>query len=128
MLNWPALPLNSWRDTCDTLHLWTQIVGKIRMKLSPELNHWWHTTLYANSRGLTTSSIPYGTETFEIQFDFIGHRLEIATSVGDREAFPLVPESVAAFHERLMTALRVLGITVSINTKPQEVANPIPFD
>jgi hypothetical protein len=127
-LLWPALPLNSWRETRDTLHMWTQIAGKIRMKLSPELNHWWHTTLYINSRGYTTSPIPFGGGAFEIQFDFIDHRLEIFTSSGARESLPLAPEPVAVFYERLMVALHSLGISVSINTKPQEVANAIPYE
>src|SRR4051812_47010117 len=91
---WPALPLDAWQDTYNTLQLWTQIAGKIRMTLSPKVNHWWHSTLYVNARGLTTSPIPYGTETFEIQFDFISHRLEVLTSEGPRTAFALQPMPV----------------------------------
>jgi hypothetical protein len=127
-LSWPALPLDAWLDTYQTLHIWTQIVGKIRMMLSPKLNQWWHTTLYVNSRGLTTSSIPYGGGVFEIQFDFIEHQLEIRTSDGDRESFALAPEAVAVFYERLMAALRSLSIDVQIDTKPQEVPHPIRFE
>lgn len=125
---WPALPLNEWQDTYDTLHMWTQIVGKIRLTLTPKLNHWWNSTLYVNSRGLTTSPIPYGAGVFEIQFDFIEHQLEIVTSDNERESFPLAPEAVAVFYQRLMATLRSMGIDVEINTKPQEVPNPIPFE
>src|SRR5437588_2162431 len=126
--SWPALPLEAWLDTYQTLHMWTQIVGKIRMTLSPKLNHWWHTTLYVGARGLTTSPIPYGGGVFEIQFDFIDHQLQIITSDGEREEFALVPEAVAVFEDRLMAALRSLSIDVRINTKPQEVPNPIRFE
>jgi hypothetical protein len=127
-ISWPALPLEAWLDTCQTLHMWTQIVGKIRLMLSPKLNHWWHTTLYVNARGLTTSPIPYGGGVFEIQLDFIDHQLEILTSEGERESFALAPEAVAAFYSRIMAALRALSIDVQIDTKPQEVPNPIPFE
>jgi hypothetical protein len=127
-LSWPALPLEAWMDTYQTLHMWTQIVGKIRMMLSPKLNHWWHTTLYVNARGLTTSPIPYGGGVFEIQLDFIDHQLEIITSDGERESFALAPEAVAVFYGRVMGALRSLSIDVQIDTKPQEVSNPIPFE
>jgi hypothetical protein len=126
--SWPALPLDAWLDTYQTLHMWTQIVGKIRMTLSPKLNHWWHTTLYVNARGLTTSPIPYSSGVFEIQFDFIDHQLEILTSDGERNSFALVPEAVAVFEAQLMAALRSLSIDVQIDSNPQEVANPIPFE
>lgn len=126
--DWPGLALNNWLDTYQTLHLWTQVVGKVRMALSPELNHWWHTTLYVNSRGLTTSAIPYGSGLFEIQFDFLEHRLEIQTSEGGRKLLPLEPRSVAAFYRSLMETLAGLGIACTINTKPQEIAGPIPFE
>jgi hypothetical protein len=125
---WPPLPLNEWQDTCDTLHMWTQIVGKIRMTLSPPLNHWWHATLYVTARGLTTSPIPYQAGSFEIQFDFVSHELVILTSAGARHALPLRAEAVAAFYQRVMEALRALGIEVSLNTKPQEVPDPVPFE
>ncbi len=128
VLAWPALPLNAWRDTCETLHMWTQVVGKIRLALSPRLNHWWGTALYVNTRGLTTSPIPYRDEAFEIQFDFIDHQLEIRTSGGERKYLALAPESVAVFYDKLMTVLRSMGVTVAIDTKPQEVADPIPFE
>src|SRR5437764_1365362 len=126
--SWPALPLDAWLDTYKTLHMWTQIVGKIRMTLSPKLNHWWHTTLYVNARGLTTSPIPYRSGVFEIQFDFIDHQLDILSSDGQRESFALVPEAVAVFEAQLMAALRSLSIDVQIDTKPQEVPNPTRFE
>lgn len=125
---WPPLPLEEWQDTCETLHMWLQVVGKIRMSLSTPLNHWWHVTLYVNARGLTTSPIPYGDGAFEIQFDFLEHQLEIATCGGVLAMLPLRPESVAVFYGRVMEALRSLEIDVSINTRPQEVADPIPFE
>jgi hypothetical protein len=125
---WPALPLDEWADTYATLHLWTQVVGKIRMALSPELNHWWHTTLYVNSRGLTTSPIPCGSGVFEIQFDFLEHQLEVWTSEGGLKVQPLHPRSVATFYASLMETLHGLGILCAFNTKPQEIADPIPFE
>jgi len=94
---WPHLPLTAWSDTCETLHRWTQIVGKVRLALTPLVNHWWNVTLYLTSRGLTTSSIPYGGRAFDIVFDFIDHRLRIETSNGNAEAFPLRPMSVREF-------------------------------
>ena len=125
---WPELPLEAWRDTYQTLHLWTQIVGKVRTALSPPINHWWHSTLYVTPRGLTTSSIPYGQRAFEVSFDFIDHALLIQTSDGARQEVGLFPRSVAEFYHEFMGALRTLGITVTINTLPQEVANPIHCD
>jgi hypothetical protein len=125
---WPALPLDAWLDTYQTLHLWVQIVGKIRLALAPPVNHWWHVTLYVNSRGLTTSAIPYREEDFEIQFNFLDHRLEITTSAGRRTLIPLIPQPVAEFYSRVMSALGSLGIHLTIRTKPQELQNPIPFD
>ena len=127
-LLWPELPLDAWQDTYSTLHLWTQVVGKIRMKLSPPMNHWWHTTLYVNARGLTTSAIPCHDGTFEIQFDFLEHALEIRTSSGGRRAFPLTPMPVAEFYRKVMDSLRALGTAVAIQTTPQELAVKIPFE
>ncbi len=103
---WPDIPLGAWQDTFATLHLWTQIVGKVRLAKTPWLNHSWHTTLYVTSRGLTTSPIPYGNRTFELEFDFIAHRLDIRSSDGRRDEIALRPQSVAAFYELLMEALR----------------------
>ena len=125
---WPPLPLKSWEDTYRTLHMWLQIVGKIRLSLTTRQNHWWNVALYVNTRGLTTSPIPYGKNAFEIQFNFADHRLELRTSYGKTAAFPLAPKSVAAFYRELFSLLRGEGIDLQINPKPQEIANPIPFD
>jgi len=125
---WPALHLNEWQDTYTTLHMWTQIVGKIRMTLSPPLNHWWNVTLYVNSRGLTTGPVPYPPGVFEIQFDFLKHALEISTSEGGAVSRPLEPEPVASFYAAISEILASLGIAVKINLKPQEVAGAVPFD
>lgn len=127
-LSWPSLPLSEWKDTYRTLHMWTQIVGKIRMTLSPPLNHWWHVTLYVNSRGLTTGPVPYPKGVFEIQFDFQTHALGILTSEGTGTSRPLVAESVASFYDGISESLASLGIAVRINLKPQEVADAVPFD
>ena len=124
---WPALPLEAWQDTYDTLHMWTQIVGKIRKTLTPLVNHWWNVTLYVTSRGLTTSPIPYGTRTFEISFDFIDHKLEILTCEGLTKQIELAPKTVAQFYQELMDSLHALDINVKIHAAPDEVANPIPF-
>jgi hypothetical protein len=124
---WPSLPLEEWKDTYATLHMWTQIVGKIRLTLSPPLNHFWQVPLYVTSRGLTTSPIPYQSRSFEIDFDFIDHNLLINTSDGERKIIPLVPRSVADFYQELMAALRSSGIEVKIRAIPDEVQNPIPF-
>jgi len=124
----PSLPLAAWQDTYATLHMWTQIVGKIRLALAPKINHWWHSTLYVTPRGLTTSAIPYGTRSFEISFDFIDHHLKIATSDGITHKIALIPRSVADFYQEVMDTLSASGIKVKIWTMPQEVADPIPFD
>ena len=125
---WPPLPLNEWQDTYRTLHLWTQIVGKIRMTLSPPINHWWHVTLYVNSHGLTTGPVPYSPGVFEIQFDFEKHVMNIFTSEGPGVSRPLRAECVASFYDGIYESLASLGIAVEINPKPQEVADPVPFD
>lgn len=125
---WPALPLAEWKDTYATLHMWTQIVGKIRLALSPAINHFWGTTLYVTSRGLTTSPIPYANGVFEIAFDFVAHALEITTSAGESRAFRLVPRTVAEFYFELMKALHSLGIEVSVWTMPVEVPRPVRFN
>lgn len=127
-LTWPALPLEAWIDTCATLHLWTQIVGKIRLTQSPWVNHSWHVTLYVTSRGLTTSPIPYGTRTFEIDFDFISHQLQINASDGGTVQFPLESQSVSAFYRRLMDAMGRMGLHVNIRQKPNEIPEPIRFE
>jgi hypothetical protein len=125
---WPILPLEAWSDTYSTLHMWTQIVGKIRLTQSPWINHSWHVTLYVTSTGLTTSPIPYGFRTFEINFDFIQHQVAIRTSDGLMAGFPLEPQSVAAFYRRLMDEMGKLDLHVDIYKKPNEVAEPIRFD
>jgi hypothetical protein len=125
---WPALPLEAWSDTCATLHMWTQIVGKIRTRLAPPLNHYWHSPLYVTASGLTTSAIPYGTRAFEIEFDFLEHLLAIRRNDGAVEIVKLQPRSVADFYRELMAKLGELGVTVKIWTMPQEVPEPIPFD
>ena len=126
--DWPELPLEEWEDTYHTLHMWTQIVGKIRLGLAPLENHWWNVALYVNTRGLTTSPVPYNNATFELQFDFIHHQLQLMTSAGEERALPLSPKSVAAFYRELFAMLRGAGIDVQINPKPQEIANPIALD
>jgi len=128
MESWPALPFEEWKDTCETLHMWTQIVGKVRMELSPFVNHWWHVTLYVTARGLTTSPIPYKGGTFAVDFDFVDHNLFIRTSDGTSKILPLIPRSVASFYQEFMAALKALGIEVTINPLPSEVANPIRCD
>ena len=124
---WPELPLKEWEDTYRTLHMWTQIVGKIRLGLTPLQNHWWNVALYVNSRGLTTSPIAYNYGAFEIQFNFQDHRLELRTSNGFERALSLKAKSVAAFYRELFVMLGDGGIDLQINPKPQEVPNPIPF-
>ncbi|MEO8114887.1 MAG: DUF5996 family protein [Phenylobacterium sp.] len=126
--DWPALVYDDWAATAATLHMWTQVVGKVRMALSPPVNHWWHVPLYVTGRGLTTSPIPFGGRSFEITFDFLAHRLEIACSDGRLLGFALEPRTVADFHALLMGALAKLGIEPRIWTIPCEVENPIPFE
>jgi len=125
---WPSLPFEAWRETLETLHMWTQIVGKVRLGLSPHVNHWWQVPLYVTARGLTTSPIPYNNSIFEVLFDFIDHNLLILTSDGTSKALPLLPRSVANFYQQFMASLRELGIQVTISTLPCEVVDPIPCD
>jgi hypothetical protein len=124
---WPALPYAAWKDTCATLHLWTQIVGKIRLAQTPWINHSWHVTLYVTPRGVTTSPIPYDGHAFQIDFDFIDHALLIETSDGEVKRLPLAPMPVADFYDRLMAALAELQIRVRIHGRPNELPDPIPF-
>jgi hypothetical protein len=124
---WPALRFSEWKDTYATLHMWTQIVGKVRLALCPPINHCWGVALYVTSRGLTTSPIPYKDGSFEITFDFIAHSLEIATSGGEIRAFRLKPCTVAQFYAELMGALHSLGIDVKMWTMPVEVPRPVRF-
>lgn len=125
--NWPALPLESWQDTCATLHMWTQIVGKVRLALAPKLNHWWQVPLYPSARGLTTSLIPYKNLSFEIEFNFQTHQLTIMTCDGRFQAMELYPRSVADFYAEFMVTLQALDIDVTIWAVPVEVPDPIPF-
>jgi hypothetical protein len=124
---WPALPLESWQDTFDTLHRWTQIVGKVRLAQSPWVNHSWHVPLYVSASGLTTAAIPHGERTFEMAFDFVEHRLTIDTCDGERRAIPLQPMAVATFFHEVMQALRDLGLNVRIHGSPNEVEDATPF-
>jgi hypothetical protein len=125
---WPDLPLAAWSDTCETLLRWTQIAGKVRLKSTPLVNHWWNVTLYADSRGLIAPANPYAGGTFDIVFDLTGHELRIATSDGRVASFALAPMSVADFYAAFMERLRRLGIDVHIWTMPSEIANAVPFD
>jgi hypothetical protein len=124
---WPELPYAAWRDSCETLHLWTQVIGKIRLAQTPWLNHSWHIALYVTPRGLTTSPIPIGVRTFQIDFDFIDHVLRIATSDGAQQQLPLMAQSVASFYAAVMAALAELGIDVAIDDMPNELPEPIRF-
>ena len=124
---WPELPTAAWRDTYATLHLWTQIVGKIRLSKSPWLNHSWHVTLYVTTRGLTTSPIPDGDRTFQIDFDFIDHTLRISTSDGAERQFALAGKSVASFYVAVLAELNALGIDIAIDEMPNELPDPIRF-
>jgi hypothetical protein len=124
---WPELPTESWRDTYETLHLWTQVVGKVRLARTPWLNHSWHVALYVTARGLTTSPIPDGTNTFEIELDLIDHSLRISTSNGAEQQFALAGQSVASFYAAVMAALAELGIRVVIDEMPSELPEPIKF-
>jgi hypothetical protein len=126
--DWPALPYSEWADTCATLHLWTQIVGKIRLAHTPLVNHWWNVPLYVTSRGLTTSLMFHGARGFTIDLDFIDHRLKIQTSLGEIETLTLAPRSVADFHAELMGRLRGLGLETRIWTMPVEIPDAIPVD
>jgi hypothetical protein len=125
---WPSLPLDAWADTHATLHRWTQIVGKIRVAQGPWQNHSWHSTLYLTARGVSTLPIPHGIRIFQIDFDFLDHRLIVQASDGAVGGFPLQAESVAIFYRRLMEELRRLGLSVKISKRPNEVPDPVPFD
>jgi hypothetical protein len=125
---WPALPLDSWRDTCATLHMWTQIVGKVRLRLTPLVNHWWNVPLYVTPRGLTTSAIPYGPRSIEVRFDFLAHQLLIESSDTTVKTLPLRPMTVADFYREFMALLHSVGVDVNIWRMPVEIPDPIPFD
>jgi hypothetical protein len=125
---WPELPLAEWKDTYETLHMWTQIVGKIRLKLKPLENHWWNVTLYVTPRGLTTSTMSHKCRHFQIDFDFISHLLIIETSDGSTKTVALRPRSVAEFYQETMAALESLGVSVNIWTTTVEVPDRTPFE
>ncbi|HET8946186.1 MAG TPA: DUF5996 family protein [Candidatus Polarisedimenticolia bacterium] len=126
---WPPLPLEAWERTCDTLQLWSQIVGKTRLAQAPMQNHWWQATLYLTARGLSTSPIPFDERTFETEFDFLDHRLVVRTSDGGQEALPLEPRTVADFYRAYLGMLRTLGVPAPVrHPRPNEVAKAIPFD
>ncbi|HKV78181.1 MAG TPA: DUF5996 family protein, partial [Candidatus Sulfotelmatobacter sp.] len=125
---WPAFRLADWKDTYATLHMWTQIVGKIRLQLTPRVNHWWNVPLYVSSRGLSTSIIPYGNRHFEMEFDFLENKLMIRTTDPKAASVALAPRSVADFYHEVMSTLRALGIEVKIWKMPVEVADATPFD
>jgi hypothetical protein len=124
---WPALPFEAWKDSAATLHMWTQIVGKIRLAQTPWVNHSWHVTLYVTPRGLTTSPIPHGERTFQIDFDFLKHELLITTCDDESRVIRLAPQTTADFHAAVMSALGELGLPVKIHGRPNEVEDPIPF-
>lgn len=125
---WPELPFEAWQDTCATLHLWTQIVGKIRLALAPMTNHWWQVSLSVTSRGLTTSPMPYGERICQIDFDFLSHELLVTTDSGDMRVLALKPRPVADFYREIMSALTSLGMDVDIWTTPVEIAERTPFE
>lgn len=125
--DWPALPLDAWRATRDTLWRWTQVVGKLRLAAAAPISHWWHSTLYVSVRGLTTGPVPWGAEVFAVELDFLDHQLRLATSRGDQFAFALEPMSVATFYERTMAGVHSLGIDPTVWPVPVELADPIPF-
>ncbi len=125
---WPALPLEEWSDTYSTLHMWTQIVGKLRLVQTPWVNHSWHVTFYITPRGLTTSTIPHDTCTFQLEFDFISHQLLIRTDTGVVNSMALQPRTVADFYHELIAKLAEAGINIKIHTTPNEIVDPIPFE
>src|SRR5580704_16914905 len=126
--DWPSLPFSEWEATGDTIHMWTQIVGKTRLALSPRQNHWWHVPLYVTTRGLSTSPIPFGNQTFEVEFEFLTHQLVIRTSSGGGRSMLLFPRSVADFYAEYMACLRSFGIDLKISLTPDEFDDTTPFD
>lgn len=125
---WPPLPLEEWRETYATLHMMTQVVGKIRLACAPMINHWWQVPLYVGARGLTTSAMPHGHRTFQIDFDFIDHQLRVWTSDGRQRSVALRSRPLADFYQEVMQALRALEVPVRIWPRPVEIEDPIPFD
>jgi hypothetical protein len=125
---WPSLPFEEWRETLATLHMWTQVVGKVRLARAPHVNHWWQVPLYVTARGLTTSPVPYGRRTFQVDFDFIDHRLRVETSDGDSRELALAPRTVADFYGEFTSRMKELGLEAKIWTTPVEVPDPVPFE
>jgi hypothetical protein len=126
--HWPPLEFAEWKNTCATLHMWTQVIGKIRLVLAPWTNHSWHVTLYLTARGLTTSPIPHGSQTFEIRFDFIDHEARILKNDGAIRIIKLQPQTVKKFYEVVMNEMNALELPVTINTTPNEITDAIPFE
>jgi hypothetical protein len=126
--SWPALPLEEWKDTCATLHMWTQVVGKVRLALTPLVNHWWNVPLYLSARGLTTSAMPCGGGALEIEFDFVSHRLAFRASDGWERSLALAPRTVAEFYREVTRTLDDLGVEARIWPVPVEVPDPVPFE
>ncbi|HET6480985.1 MAG TPA: DUF5996 family protein [Actinoplanes sp.] len=124
---WPRQRVAAWADTRDTLHMWTQVVGKIRMAYAPAVNHWWHVTLYPTARGLSTSAVPHGDGVFDLEFDFVDHRLQVRSSDGRSRAVTLEPKTVAVFYRETLAALAELGVEPQIHAVPNEVETAIPF-
>ncbi len=125
---WPSLPFGEWSETCATLHMWTQVVGKVRLAQAPHVNHWWQVPLYVSARGLTTSPVPFGRKTFQVDFDFIDHKLLVETSDGEERSLELAPRTVADFYREFMSRMRELQLEVKIWTTPVEVPDPVPFE
>jgi Family of unknown function (DUF5996) len=124
---WPPLPWEDWKETAATLHMWTQIVGKTRLALTPPENHWWNVALYVTPRGLSTSSIPYHDSLFDVEFDFVDHQLHVRMTSGESKFIPLTAQSVAAFYSEYLNLLQSFNINTKITPKPVEIADPIPF-
>jgi hypothetical protein len=125
---WPALPLDAWKDTYATLHMWSQVVGKVVLALAPPINHGWGIALHVTSRGLTTPLLPHGSRSFTMEFDFVAHRLAVQASDGTWRSLPLAPRSVAAFYNDVMAVLREMSLPVKIWPVPVEIPDPIPFE
>jgi hypothetical protein len=125
---WPALPLDEWKPTYNTLHMWTQVVGKVSLALTPRVNHWWNVAMFVSARGLTTPPLPYGDIVFQVELDFVEHELLIRVENGQTRQMPLEPRPVAEFYEQFMAELRSLGIEVKIWPMPVEIPDPIRFD
>src|SRR4051812_44443790 len=125
---WPPLTFSEWEKTLDTVHMWTQIVGKMRMALEPLINHWWNVVLYVTPAGLTTSPMPYGSKTFEVEFDFLSHRLRMRDNAGCEHTIRLYPRSVADFYGEYISALKAMDVEIKLNRVPAEFDDQTPYD